>query len=406
MSSTAEHTYGTKCRLAPVRHTDKHNGLPPVDAQFFYSSVIPIDDPLSTSSIAGASDGKSSKLPLRPFARGDNNALEKAWLSLHTNEDQRHHLDVKNEHKESPASAEATAEKRALLVQTLALKHWEKHRSGFQPQDLAGPTEEAIPGAPTPSCCSALQLEVSEELEKTFCALVRTVSRDLDPESVIQDVTKAIASYRQSARRRSRQDADGNINEAQTRSRAASLSNPNQNHSAPSSPRNTRFKIDARPDGSHIKGPLDAVREGGRPRSRSQTSNTSSRPQTPAGMPIPTRPAGVDDGISGKPFVRVESLPSHSPQAPPSVPRFDSPAPVSPRDPDPDHVEVLEDPEVEAQKRIAIAKEKRQGKDSVEVAVGVSRLHMVTLPSLQMKPIYWSPINDLAVVTRATWFYR
>ena len=43
---------------------------------------------------------------------------------------------------------------------------------------------------------------------------------------------------------------------------------------------------------------------------------------------------------------------------------------------------------------------------TVEVAVGVSRLHMVSLPMLQMKPIYWSPVNDMAVVTRATWFYR
>lgn len=31
---------------------------------------------------------------------------------------------------------------------------------------------------------------------------------------------------------------------------------------------------------------------------------------------------------------------------------------------------------------------------------------MVTLPALQMKPIYWSPVNDLTTVLRATWFYR
>ncbi len=30
---------------------------------------------------------------------------------------------------------------------------------------------------------------------------------------------------------------------------------------------------------------------------------------------------------------------------------------------------------------------------------------MVALPALQMKPIYWSPVNDIAVVLRATWFY-
>ncbi|KAF5510652.1 putative phospholipase [Colletotrichum siamense] len=31
---------------------------------------------------------------------------------------------------------------------------------------------------------------------------------------------------------------------------------------------------------------------------------------------------------------------------------------------------------------------------------------MVSIPALQMKPIYWSPVNDIAVVLRATWFYR
>lgn len=43
---------------------------------------------------------------------------------------------------------------------------------------------------------------------------------------------------------------------------------------------------------------------------------------------------------------------------------------------------------------------------AVEVPVGISRLHMTSLPSLQMKPLYWSPVNDVAIVTRATWFYR
>lgn len=38
--------------------------------------------------------------------------------------------------------------------------------------------------------------------------------------------------------------------------------------------------------------------------------------------------------------------------------------------------------------------------------VGVSRLHLVEMPDLIMKPIYWSPINDTSDVIRATWFYK
>ncbi|RFU31412.1 hypothetical protein B7463_g4954, partial [Scytalidium lignicola] len=43
---------------------------------------------------------------------------------------------------------------------------------------------------------------------------------------------------------------------------------------------------------------------------------------------------------------------------------------------------------------------------AADVPVGVSRLHHVELPSLIMKPIYWSPVHDIATVTRGTWFYK
>jgi hypothetical protein len=42
---------------------------------------------------------------------------------------------------------------------------------------------------------------------------------------------------------------------------------------------------------------------------------------------------------------------------------------------------------------------------TISIAVGVSKLYMVKLPALQMFPIYWSPINYAAAVTRGTWFY-
>lgn len=45
-------------------------------------------------------------------------------------------------------------------------------------------------------------------------------------------------------------------------------------------------------------------------------------------------------------------------------------------------------------------------KQSVEVPVGVSRLHLVKLPTLQMMPIYWSPVHDVSAVTRGTWFHK
>jgi DDHD domain len=41
-----------------------------------------------------------------------------------------------------------------------------------------------------------------------------------------------------------------------------------------------------------------------------------------------------------------------------------------------------------------------------KVAVGISKLYMVKLPALKMLPIYWSPGNDVATVTRGTWFFK
>ncbi|KAF9889543.1 hypothetical protein FE257_007253 [Aspergillus nanangensis] len=41
-----------------------------------------------------------------------------------------------------------------------------------------------------------------------------------------------------------------------------------------------------------------------------------------------------------------------------------------------------------------------------KIPVGVSRLHLVELPNLKMKPIYWSPLHDISNVLRATWFYK
>ncbi|KAF2222307.1 DDHD domain-containing protein, partial [Elsinoe ampelina] len=43
---------------------------------------------------------------------------------------------------------------------------------------------------------------------------------------------------------------------------------------------------------------------------------------------------------------------------------------------------------------------------STKVPVGASRLHQVAMPTLNLEPIYWAPVNDIAPVTRATWFYK
>jgi hypothetical protein len=55
---------------------------------------------------------------------------------------------------------------------------------------------------------------------------------------------------------------------------------------------------------------------------------------------------------------------------------------------------------------LSACKAQQHTKELADVLVGVSRLHLVQLPALQMKPIYWSPVHDVAAVTRGTWFYK
>src|SRR5690606_19465641 len=115
--------------------------------------------------------------------------------------------------------------------------------------------------------------------------------------------------------------------------------------------------------------PMESLREhGGRHRSGSQVTDRSSRTQTPVGSPAVTRPVGVDDGISGKPFLRVGTSGEQSPQFTGSAPRHDHNSTTvvteGPPDGNSDHIEVLEAPGIEALKRAEPLRAKKYGKES------------------------------------------
>lgn len=55
---------------------------PPVNARFFYTSPVPIDDPLSPLPPPANATNVPVRLPPKPFSQHDNAALEKAWLEL------------------------------------------------------------------------------------------------------------------------------------------------------------------------------------------------------------------------------------------------------------------------------------------------------------------------------------
>src|SRR4051812_48109079 len=87
------HTYGPTCHLAQsvTLSSSEGNDIPELKAQFFYSSPLPIDDPLSAVPNPSGSESKSTGYPQRPFSACDNNALEKAWIGLASEKDRKNH---------------------------------------------------------------------------------------------------------------------------------------------------------------------------------------------------------------------------------------------------------------------------------------------------------------------------
>ncbi|KAF5657367.1 phosphatidic acid-preferring phospholipase [Fusarium heterosporum] len=385
------HTYGTKCRLAPITRVEREDGVPPIEAQFFYSSVIPIDDPLSTSSTIGA-DTKTNKGQVRPFARGDNNALEKAWLGLMSESARCTHQDVL---KNKDGVPQYDTDNLALLVQAITTKHWERHRKGYQPQDVTTPVSNILPPTQVSACCSELALDVSEELERDFCALLRKKIPDLKVEEVVRQVVLALDRLQRQA---SDEVEAQPLSDSAPPSRPGTASTANASHPIA---RITKMTTESR--NSQRRSTISETRARANSLSISQPGKPQPHSLTPIGSPGLSRPPAVDDGISGRPFVRVGSPETQS--EPGSLPFLGINIPAR------DATHVQHNPRDADEQDYAIPVMSQNGKSMAEesqpsiaeVAVGISRLHMVSLPVLQMKPIYWSPINDVAVVARATW---
>ena len=154
----AEHTFDQKCRQKPVIFPEREDGMPPIEAQFFYSSTIPIDDPLSANINTGTPDKRSIKSLLRPFGRGDNNALERAWLALGKSHDRVRHQDLLNEKPKPAAAAKTDSEKRDRLVHALAEKHSKQHAGATRTQHKSTRRVPRDPDSVTEICCPGLFL--------------------------------------------------------------------------------------------------------------------------------------------------------------------------------------------------------------------------------------------------------
>ncbi|KAM3446234.1 hypothetical protein MY3296_009862 [Beauveria thailandica] len=165
-----EHTFDAKCRQSPVDLPDRDGGMPPVKAQFFYSSSVPIDDPLSASSHTATTDFKKYKELLRPFGRGDNNALETAWMSLSNTENRSRHEVLRSGKPKTGSLAQKDAKSREELVQKAAQKHGRIHLGVKRDQSLTtriAASANEMRDTQEELCCSELLNEIKEQLKHT-----------------------------------------------------------------------------------------------------------------------------------------------------------------------------------------------------------------------------------------------
>src|SRR5277367_2542498 len=126
--SPYKHTYGPTCHLSRVvtfSGSKGYDDMPALKAQFFYSSPLPIDDPLTAIPTPSSSESWPTKHAPRPFSAYDNNALEEAWLGLGSEQDRKNHRKLKNSSLRPLTRIQAQT--RASVVSELAAKHNKNH---------------------------------------------------------------------------------------------------------------------------------------------------------------------------------------------------------------------------------------------------------------------------------------
>ena len=388
------HTYGPNCRLAPVVEPSPVSpllaGIPPINAQFFYHSLVPIDDPLSTATATTTADGRPAKGVLRPFSHADNNALEAAWLSLADDDHRNNHDASLKNLPPGPALAAINARKLDAIVDHLIHTHKEKHSQDTLAPPLEPPLE-SLAGTDLSACCQELLMDASNRLREVFCEVSRERQPSLSQKHVVAKVMSVMEDRRPSpaattavpiatpAFRGPSPKTDTFVSPAlstSARGRASSLaSNPAVSRSA-------------------------SIGSGAKP----APFGPPPQLEKPAHRVRPAYPQ-VTDGISGRPFLRVGDSDS---EMAPEFSQLRGSRPAIPQDNATNERPIRAG---EGQLDTVLTPPGGMGFSEleprvVEVPVGLSRLHEVSLPVLQMKPIYWSPVNDIAIVSRSTWFYR
>ncbi|KAF3482197.1 DDHD domain-containing protein [Arthroderma uncinatum] len=359
--SAPAHTYGPTCLLyeAPGNTVIKGGPdevIPPpptVRSQFFYLSSLPIDDPLTP--ITAPATGSHTQLPPRPFSSRDSIALEEAWQALRVDFEREAKSDARER-----GSRESTLKLRGLPEDI------QRNRRGSDGQLIRN--SKTLP-------VSRLRLEGKENKRSPLGAREIFV--------------------------------DGSV--------TASSTPPNPRKGTP--PDSGTSKQRRRTLGSY---------ETSERLQKCQEMPAQSTPKTPTRCGTPYQNgedarmrAMADTNVTGSPFIRApvrdrsDSAASSAwgnedileqMKRPQNEGNSSTPPLTAALELDGDVKSKPGDEPFKSESRPSSAGSEVD--TGVTVTVGATRLHLVELPKLQMKPIYWSPVNDISSVIRATWFYK
>ncbi|KAL8930977.1 MAG: hypothetical protein Q9208_000078 [Pyrenodesmia sp. 3 TL-2023] len=363
MLSTTAHTYGPECSLHAEsnvftrRASAVSTEAPLLRAHFFYSSPLPIDDPLSPVPPPSSKPSASARVPPRPFSVPDNKALEEAW--------------------QLQQKARSESEKSKRLGSRSKKDRSSKATDAVHPETEDEVMEELL---------NAPKREVSHRHAPNDPHLVLCDHPDhvpfdstlpVTPNEIGQDELEAgiPKTHRTPFRRHNKAGKDEGTD---PRSPTKRLSQ----HFKRSS---TDAPYGSSPSERDTTG-TPFLRAASRMRSRSRLRNTPAVGAQADGAasasegdePLDVREATFDRlPGEGKTF----NAGSDS--------DFGSPVPPS-----------------KAVKHERRTSRRRREDEQISVPVGALRLHLVEMPALKMGPIYWNPIHDISSVVRGTWFYK
>ncbi|KAJ5488805.1 hypothetical protein N7539_003695 [Penicillium diatomitis] len=369
MTGPVFHTYGSGCLLAdeePELSSLYELDTPPdIRTQFFYVSSLPIDDPLAPlPPLSSGQAPEDDRSPPKPFSARDNIALEKSWREL----GKAREASPAPERCSKPIETHSISSGIAVPGRDVLEKFPKIASQG----DTSLPSTVSTYGEQ-----ASLPNRLAHRSSKGQASNTG-VSFDAQLESRGEGRSLG-SSGNDKMESESLTSGTGEIN--RKRDRSSSLNEPSMK-------KRSNFSLNHDADEHYDEAP-------------SVHANRSR-----------------DASISGSPFIRAPALHSHSPygRSIESIPPKDGAQDERPetRGLGTSHgSHGLSKPSALRGSMVAEegVKERVNVEDILEepqlkIPVGASRLHLVELPNLKMKPIYWSPLHDVSSVVRATWFYK